>query len=106
MDAQTQARFEARARIVKAMAHPTRLFMVDELAKGERCVRELTELVGADMSTVSKHLSILKAAGILDDKRRGSQVFYTLRCPCVLHFFQCVETVMKRNAEAQLALMA
>lgn len=106
MDAQTQARFEARAKIVKAMAHPTRLFIVEELSKGERCVCELTEMVGADMSTVSKHLAILKAAGILDDERRGSQVFYTLRCPCVLHFFQCVETVMKRNAEAQLALMA
>ena len=105
VDTQTQARFEARAKIVKAMAHPTRLFMVEELAKGERCVCELTEMVGADMSTVSKHLSVLKAAGILDDKRRGSQVFYALRCPCVLHFFECVETVMKRNAEEQLALM-
>ena len=106
MDTHTQARFEARAKIVKAMAHPTRLFMVEELAKGERCVCELTEMVGADMSTVSKHLSVLKAAGILDDKRRGSQVFYALRCPCVLNFFACVETVMKRNAEQQLAMMA
>ena len=106
MDAKTQARFDARARDLKALAHPTRLFIVEELSHGARCVCELTEMVGADMSTVSKHLSILKAAGILDDKRRGSQVFYALRCPCVLHFFQCVETVMKRNAEAQLALMA
>lgn len=105
MDGKTQARFEARARIIKAMAHPTRLFMVDELAKGERCVCELTEMVGADMSTVSKHLSILKAAGIVTDDRRGNRVFYSLRVPCVLHFFDCVETVMKRNAEQQLALM-
>jgi len=105
VDAQKRARFEARAKIVKAMAHPTRLFMVDELARGERCVCELTEMVGADMSTVSKHLSILKAAGIVADDRRGNQVFYSLRVPCVLHFFDCVETVMKRNAEQQLALM-
>jgi ArsR family transcriptional regulator len=105
VDEKTQARFEARARIIKAMAHPTRLFMVDELAKGERCVCELTEMVGADMSTVSKHLAILKGAGIVADERRGNQVFYSLRVPCVLHFFDCVETVMRRNAEQQLALM-
>ena len=105
MDVQTQARFEAKARIVKAMAHPTRLFMVDELAKGERCVCELTEMIGADMSTVSKHLAVLRGAGIIQDEKRGNQVFYSLRVPCVLHFFDCVETVMRRNAEQQLALM-
>ncbi|RPJ48319.1 MAG: transcriptional regulator, partial [Candidatus Latescibacterota bacterium] len=53
---------EARARIIKAMAHPTRLFIVDELARGERCVCDLAEMVGADVSTVSKHLSILRNA--------------------------------------------
>jgi len=105
VDPRTQARFDARAQIVKAMAHSTRLFIVNELARGERCVCELTEMVGADMSTVSKHLSVLKDAGIVADERRGNQVFYSLRVPCVLHFFDCVETVMRRNAEQQLALI-
>jgi len=105
LDGTTQARFQARARIVKAMAHPTRLYIVEELAKGERCVCELTEMVGADISTVSRHLAVLKSAGIVDDERRGSQVFYSLRCPCVLQFFECVEAVLKRNAEAQWVLM-
>jgi len=105
MDPKTQARLEARARIIKAMAHPTRLFIVDELSRGERCVCELTEMVGADMSTVSKHLTVLKNAGIVQDDKRGAQVYYTLRCPCVLSFFQCVETVMSRAAEEQLELV-
>jgi len=56
MDKETQARCEARARIIKALGHPTRLFLVEELSRGERCVCELTEMVGSDMSTVSKHL--------------------------------------------------
>jgi ArsR family transcriptional regulator len=94
MDAETQANFEARARILKALAHPSRLFMVDVLSKGERCVCELTEMVGADISTVSKHLSVLKAAGILADEKRGMQVFYSLRIPCVMKFFECVSEVM------------
>jgi DNA-binding transcriptional ArsR family regulator len=80
---------------MKALAHPTRLFIVDELSRGERCVCELTEMVGADMSTVSKHLAVLKSAGVLLDDRRGIQVFYRLRVPCVLSFFGCIEAVLE-----------
>ncbi len=104
MDAKARSRLEARARIIKAMAHPTRLFIVEELAKGERCVCELTAMVGADMSTVSKHLALLKGAGIVADDKRGAQVYYTLRCRCVLSFFECVESVLRANAEEQVAL--
>lgn len=101
MDPKTRARYEARAQIIKAMGHPTRLFIVDELSKRERCVCELTDMVGADISTVSKHLSILKAAGIVFDEKRGSQVFYNLRVPCVLKFFDCVGAVIKSLAEEE-----
>jgi ArsR family transcriptional regulator len=103
MEPRIKARFEARAKIIKAMSHPTRLFMVDELSKGERCVCELTEMVGDDISTVSKHLSILKGVGIVADEKRGTQVFYSLRVPCVLNFFSCVESVLKKNATEQAA---
>ena len=101
MDQKIKAKYENRARIIKAMSHPTRLFMVDELSKGERCVCELTELVGDDISTISKHLSILKNAGIVADEKRGTQVFYSLRVPCALNFFSCVESVLKTNAKKQ-----
>ena len=104
MDPKIKARYETRAQIIKAMSHPTRLFMVDELSKGERCVCELTEMVGDDMSTISTHLSILKNAGIVADDKRGTQVFYSLRVPCVLKFFSCVESVLKTNARKQDAL--
>ena len=95
MDAQTLAHFEARATIIKAMAHPSRLFMVDELSRGERCVCELTAMVGADISTVSKHLSLLKKAGIVADRKEGLQVYYRLKTPCILRFFECVESVQR-----------
>lgn len=105
MNAKTQALFEARAEIVKALAHPTRLFIVNELSKGERCVCELRDEIGADMSTVSKHLSVLKNAGVVEDDKRGLQVFYRLRCPCILNFFGCVENVLQENARRQRALV-
>ena len=97
MTATDQARYQNQARIIKALAHPSRLFIVDELARGERCVCELTDLIGVEMPTVSRHLSLLKRAGILEDEKRGSQVFYRLRVPCVLNFFKCIEAVQSRN---------
>jgi ArsR family transcriptional regulator len=106
MDADTRARFEARARIIKAMAHPTRLFFVDQLARGERCVCELTDEVDADVSTVSKHLALLKEAGIVADQKRGTRVYYSLKMPCVLGFFSCVETVLKEQAKQSAALLS
>ena len=102
MDPKTLVRFEARARVIKAMAHSTRLFIVDQLAHGERCVSELTDMTGADVSTVSKHLAVLKNAGIVSDDKRGAQVFYSLRVPCVLRFFSCVEGVLENTAREAL----
>jgi DNA-binding transcriptional ArsR family regulator len=94
------ATYQRRAAVVKALAHPSRLLIVDELSRGERCVCELTDLVGSDISTVSKHLSVLKKAGIVQDEKRGLQVFYRLRCPCVLRFFDCIEAVIEEKERA------
>jgi DNA-binding transcriptional ArsR family regulator len=105
VDSKTQARFAARAKIVKALAHPTRLFMVDQLSRRDTCVCKLAELVGADMSTVSKHLSVLKSAGIVADEKRGNQVFYRLCCPCLLGLFDCVESAIKSTAREQLRVV-
>lgn len=98
-----RSRYEAKAKMIKALAHPTRLFILDELSKGERCVCELRDMVGADISTVSKHLAVLKTAGIVADDKRGLQVFYRLETPCVLGFFDCVQQVQKAAAPAKRA---
>ena len=102
MDPKIQAKFQLRANVLKALAHPSRLFIVDELSRGEKCVCELTEMIGADVSTVSRHLSLLKNAGIVQDEKRGLQVFYHLRIACLPGFFTCVEDVLKSNARAQM----
>ena len=86
--------FELRASILKALAHPSRLMIVDELSRGERCVCDLTERVGHDISTVSKHLNLLKKNGLVEDDKRGKQVYYRLKVPCVLNFFHCIESVI------------
>lgn len=93
----TKQQFAERATVMKAMAHPSRLMMIDELSRGERCVCDLQTLVGHDMSTVSKHLAVLKKAGIVFDERRGKQIYYRLKVPCILNFFHCVESVLEAN---------
>ena len=89
---------------MKAMSHPTRLFVVDVLSTGERCVCELTEMVGDAISRISKHLSVLRNAGIIAGAKQWTQVFYSLRIPCVLQLLSCVESVLKANTKAQVAL--
>ncbi|MBU8932453.1 MAG: metalloregulator ArsR/SmtB family transcription factor [candidate division Zixibacteria bacterium] len=105
VDRRTQALFEARAAVIKAMAHATRLIIIDELARHDRCVQELTDIIGADASTVSRHLSILRAVGIVESEKKGLQVFYSLRVPCVMDFFKCVESVIKSNVVQQVQLL-
>ena len=107
MDAKRLAKYEARAKIIKALAHPARLLIVDELAeRGERCVCELTELVGSDMSTVSRHLAQLKNAGIVESEKHGLMVYYRLRIKCLTSLFGCIESVLKCQVDDQLRALS
>lgn len=85
---------DKRVRLLKALAHPSRLAITQSLQEGEQCVCDLRDVVKADLSTVSKHLSVLKAAGIVDMEKRGQNVFYRLRCSCLLGFLDCVDSMM------------
>ncbi len=99
MKSNLKTKYEARAKIIKAMAHPSRLLIIEELSKRECCVTGLTEMIGADTSTVSKHLSVLKNAGLVTDEKRANSIFYSLRCPCIMDFVGCVENVLSANAK-------
>lgn len=100
----SRALYAARARVLKALAHPTRLYFVEKLADGPLCVCELARGVGAELPTVSRHLALLKAAGIVSDERRGTKIFYALRTQCVLRFLDCISTVVKENARSHMAV--
>jgi DNA-binding transcriptional ArsR family regulator len=89
--------YKRQARILKALAHESRLLIVDRLGRGECTVGELTELVGSDQSTVSKHLAVLRNHGIVEDRREGNSVYYRLLTPCVLEFFSCASRVLKER---------
>jgi DNA-binding transcriptional ArsR family regulator len=105
MDVKQKTLYVAKANVLKALAHPTRLWIVENLADGERCVCEFADAIDADFSTVSKHLAVLKNAGIVEDDKRGKQVFYRLKVPCVLNFIQCVESVLQKRADSQVEML-
>lgn len=105
MDQRQKMLIEAKANVMKALGHPTRLWMAEQLEHGEKCVCELAENIEADLSTISKHLSILKQAGVVDDEKRGKQVYYRLKVPCILNYMSCVEAVIKGQAEEQVNLL-
>ncbi len=90
MTAVTAKQRKERAAIFKALGHPARLRIVEELLGGERCVCELVDVSAGGWSTVSRHLSVLKAAGVVEDEKRGLQVYYRLALPCVGTFLDCL----------------
>ncbi|MGB9587090.1 MAG: ArsR/SmtB family transcription factor [Armatimonadota bacterium] len=91
--------YEYRAQIIKALAHPSRLIIIDALSEGEKCVCELQEIVESDITTVSKHLSVLKSSGLVCSRKQGLQVYYRLRLPCILNFFSCVDAAIEEDVE-------
>ena len=101
MSLKPKAAYEARAKIAKALAHPSRLLILDALGEKEMCVCDLTKLVGADQSTVSKHLAVLKGAGLVEDRKEGSMMFYRVKPRCLEGFFRCLESVLAENFKAQ-----
>ena len=105
MDKKDKLIYGIKAKVFKALAHPTRLWMVEQLADGERCVCEFANAVDADFSTISKHLAVLKHAGIVEGDKRGKQVYYQLKTPCVLKFMNCIEMVIESQIKAQAALI-
>lgn len=87
-----------RADILKALAHPVRVLIVEALHQGDQCVRELNRLARINQSNISRHLATLKKAGVVSDRRVGGKVFYHLQTPCILKAFDCAAEVVQMDA--------
>ncbi len=97
--------FEQQAEIAKAIAHPVRVAVLDYLKSGEQCVCDIAEAVGTERSNLSKHLSIMTAAGVLASRRDGLKVLYRLKTPCVLRFLGCIKECLIEQAEEQQKML-
>jgi len=90
--------FIRQAKVLRVLAHESRLMIVDRLSRGECSVGDLRDIIGGDLSTISKHLALLRAHGIVEDRREGTTVYYRLLTPCVLDFFTCATQVLKERS--------
>jgi ArsR family transcriptional regulator, arsenate/arsenite/antimonite-responsive transcriptional repressor len=95
----TRSQYRSRAAVAKALAHPSRLLIVDLLRSGEKCAGDLVEAVGAEGPTVSRHLTVLLNAGLVAQDKRGAFVFYRVTCPCIANFFSCMDAVVTTQAK-------
>ncbi len=98
-------KLELKANIIKALSHPVRLYIIEKLEEGECCVCEFHDEVGGDFSMVSKHLTILKKAGVIESEKRGLKVFYKLKVPCINNFLSCIENIAIDNVKEVMEIL-
>lgn len=106
IDRQTQALYRRKAELIKALAHPLRLAVVDYLQDGEQCVCHIAEHLGAERSNVSRHLAVMLKTGVLRCRKDGLMVYYELRTPCIVNCLDCVAKALKQNVKEEARLMA
>jgi ArsR family transcriptional regulator len=88
--------------IFKALAHPVRLEIAERLLEGEHCVCEIAEWFPFDRTTISKHLSVLRNAGVIADRKEGLNVYYALRMCCLKDLLSCLEDTLQRDLRDQV----
>ncbi len=98
-------RSEAVSSIFKALGHPSRVFIVETLSESPHCVCELSEKIGVSAPTVSRHLSILKEAGIITDRKEGTTVYYSLACKCLGQMVSGAENILKSQHDSRSTVL-
>ncbi len=97
--------YEGQANVLKALGQPTRLQILDLLKNGERCVCEIFPAINQEQANVSKHLSILKQAGILESRKDGLRILYRIKTPEIFILLTGTSKILKAQADEQRRLM-
>jgi ArsR family transcriptional regulator len=94
--------YDFRTQIAKALANPIRLKIIDQLDPDkEKCVCELVESLGCDQPSVSKHLAVLKNAGLIVFRQEGTRMLYRIRTRCVKDFLACIDRVIRQDIQTK-----
>lgn len=105
MDADTKKLYELKAEIIQAAGHPIRLAIIEFLSRGEQCVCDIVDHVDTQRSNVSRHLSVMLKAGVLESRKDGLKVIYRLRTPCIVDFLSCVDHALRERMKQETALL-
>ena len=85
-----QARIDRAAEVLKTVAHPVRLRIVELLESGEKSVNEIKDLLGVTQPLTSQHLSQMRMRGVLGSRREGTLVYYSIANPDVVKVIHCI----------------
>jgi DNA-binding transcriptional ArsR family regulator len=88
-----------KAEFFQALAHPTRIAIVEQLRDGELSTGNLIERLGIEQANASQHLAVLRAKNILVNRKAGNQVFYSVRDPLIID----VLDLMRRYFHAHMS---
>ena len=100
-----QLLFQKQAHIAASLAHPLRVAILDFLKGGPQCVCDIAEHIGSERSNVSRHLSLMVSAGLLEYEKHGLKVIYSLKTPCILDFLDCMIKCVKEQAKENRMLL-
>jgi len=95
-----------KADIFKALAHPVRIRLFEALSDGEKTVGELVQLTGEKDANTSRHLSVLKAAGLVTARKDGLNVYYSNKMPCLIPALSCVAQAVCNIADEHMKIAA
>jgi len=99
-------KYERQAEILQVLAHPIRVAIANLLRNGEVCVCNIAERIGAERPNVSRHLAIMLRSGVVQTRKEGLQVFYSLRTKQIARILDAVEKsareIVRQNAKALL----
>jgi ArsR family transcriptional regulator len=82
---------QKKADILKALAHPVRVRVFEALAGKEKTVGELVTMLGEKEANTSRHLAVLRNAGLVTTRKEGLNVYYSNKMPCLLSMLSCVD---------------
>lgn len=92
-----QAVHRFKADFFKVLAHPVRLAILDHLRGGEKSVNELQTLLEADQSTISQQLARLRGASLVDSRKEGTTVYYSIRDPMIFQLMDVAREIFNRH---------
>jgi len=105
LDKNKQLLYEKQAEIAGAIAHPLRVAILDFLKDGDQCVCDIAGYIGSERSNVSRHLAVMVNSGLLEYRKEGLKVIYSLKCKCITDFFICAVKVVKQQAKENEKLL-
>lgn len=84
-------RYDTSSKVLKLLGHPIRLKIVAGLVKQPKCVRDIWGCLGLQQAVISQHLAVLRVNGIIEGRRRGVEIHYTVIDPLAKSIIDCLE---------------